>query len=475
MNNARLSVSHRAPPRTPAKPLDKDLRGYLQTNADVLVRVGKPVSLDVIPALSAQSSRPVLFENIVEKPGFRLCDILVKDRELQARALGVSREDYLRTLAFRLRCPPRGFVHVSDGPVKEVKLLGDQVDWTRLPIPIHSEQETLPYVTAMSIALDPETGFHNTSHAGTVITGPRSGLPSFVTPHTRAIMRKYCELGHSRMPFAIVFGLHPAYEIMANYSGLHMDMWGELEMVGTIMDQDIEMVPCETLDMRVPAQAEIVVEGYVELGRMQEVGVSVAPSGYYLPKSSTLPEFTLTAMTMRADRPIVRNHQTCPDTDHQPLPRLCHEAMLYNRLTEMGLAVKDVRFPTWGAALSCIVQFDYPRDGFVNDALMACMGAPWLNTKMVVAVSPDTDLDDAADVYYAIATRCDPARDLIVVPHTRGSPYDPSAQPLPGADSLWRTAGKIGIDATIKSRHDPKDFIRSYPRHWGKVRIEDYL
>ena len=475
MDDARLSVSHRAPPRTPAQPLDKDLRGYLQTNADVLVRVGKPVSLDVIPALSAQSSRPVLFENIVEKPGFRLCDILVKDRELQARALGVSREDYLRTLAFRLRCPPRGFVHVSDGPVKEVKLLGDQVDWTRLPIPIHSEQETLPYVTAMSIALDPETGFHNTSHAGTVITGPRSGLPSFVTPHTRAIMRKYRELGHSRMPFAIVFGLHPAYEIMANYSGLHMDMWGELEMVGTIMDQDIEMVPCETLDMRVPAQAEIVVEGYVELGRMQEVGVSVAPSGYYLPKSSTLPEFTLTAMTMRADRPIVRNHQTCPDTDHQPLPRLCHEAMLYNRLTEMGLAVKDVRFPTWGAALSCIVQFDYPRDGFVNDALMACMGAPWLNTKMVVAVSPDTDLDDAADVYYAIATRCDPARDLIVVAHTRGSPYDPSAQPLPGADSLWRTAGKIGIDATIKSRHDPKDFIRSYPRHWGKVRIEDYL
>ena len=475
MHSARFSISHAAPPFAAAKPLDKDLRCYLATNADVVTRVTKPVSLEFIPALSAHSQRPILFENIVEKPGFRLCDILVKNRDLQARALGVTREDYLKTLAYRLRRPPRGFVNVADGPVKEVKYVGDRVDWTKLPIPIHSEQETQPYVTAMNIVVDPETGFHNTSHAGTIVTGPRSGLPSFITPHTQLIMRKYRELGHDKMPFVIVFGLHPAYEIMGNYSGLHMDMWGELEMAGTIMDQDIEMAPCETLDMRVPAHAEIVVEGHVDLKGLQEVGVSVGPSGYYLPKTSKLPELTLTAMTMRADRPIVRNHQTCPDTDHQPLPRLCHEAMLYNRLVEMGLAVKDVRFPIWGAALSCIIQFDYPREGFVNDALMLVMGSPWLNTKMVVAVSPDTDLDDAADVYYAIATRCDPARDMIVIPHTRGSPYDPSAQPLAGGDPFWRIAGKIGIDATIKSRHDPKDFIRSYPKHWGKVNIGDFL
>jgi 2,5-furandicarboxylate decarboxylase 1 len=474
MKSARLSVSHAAPPFTPATALDKDLRGYLKTNADVVTRVTRPVGLEYIPALSAQSDRPILFENISDRPGFRLCDILVKDRELQARALGVTRDDYLRTLAYRLRRPPRGFVDVADGPVKERKFKGDEVDWTRLPITVHSEQETQPYVTAMNIVVDPETGFHNTSHAGTIVTGPRTGLPSFVTPHTHVIMRKYRELGHTRMPFVIVFGLHPAYEIMGNFSGLHMDMWGELEMVGTIMDQDIEMVPCETLEMRVPAQAEIVVEGHVDLSGMKDVGVSVGPTGYYLPKSSRVPELTLSAMTMRADRPIVRNHQTCPDTDHQPLPRLCHEAMLYNRLTEMGLAVKDVRFPTWGAALSCILQFDYPREGMVNDALMLAMGSPWLNTKMVVAVSPDTNLDDAADVYYAIATRCDPARDMIVVPHTRGSPYDPSAQPL-AKDPFWRTVGKLGIDATIKDRHDPKDFIRSYPKHWGKVHIKDFL
>src|SRR5436309_4859270 len=281
-------------------------------------------------------------------------------------------------------------------------------------------------------------------------------------------------MGLDVMFFVFFFKQKTAYEIMANFSGLHMDAWGEMEMVGTIMDRDVEMVPCESLDLTVPAEAEIVVEGRIKLNGKFRVGEVTSPSMYHLPHYEELPEVEITAITMRADRPIYRNHQTTPATDHQTLPRLCHEAVLYNRLTEIGLDVKDVRFPTWGAALSCILQFNYPRDGFVNDALMTAMGAPWLNTKLVVAVSPDTDLDDPADVYHAIATRCDPARDMIVVPHTRGSPYDPSARPLE-KDPFWRTVGKLGIDATIKSRHDPKDFIRSYPKHWGKVNIKDFL
>ncbi len=466
-------ISH-LPPPAPKSPLDASLRGYLAANADILTRIVKPVHMDDIGALSAQSDRPILFENIVEKPGFRLCDILVKNRASQARALGVTPEHYLRTLAYRLRQPPRGFKVVASGPVKEVVRLHNQADWSELPIPFHKDKDAAPYVTAMNILVDPETGFYNSCHAGTHAVGPRRGLISFVTPHSHVIMRKYIERGHDHMPIAFVFGVPPAYEIMANFSGLHMDMWGEMEMVGTIMDRDIEMVACETLPINVPAEAEIVVEGRINLKDRFKVGEVTSPSMYHLPHSESLPEVEITAITMRSDRPIYRNHQTTPATDHQPLPRLCHEAVLYNRLTEIGLDVKDVRFPTWGAALSCIIQFSYPREGFVNDALMTAMGAPWLNTKMVVAVSPDTNLDDPADVYHAIATRCDPARDVIIVPGTRGSPYDPSAKPLEGHNP-WRIVGKMGIDATAKARHDPADFERAWPRNWGKVRLADYL
>src|ERR1700729_4177497 len=98
--------------------LNPSLRGYLETNADIVTRIKKPVSIDNIGALSAQSDQPILFENIIEKPGFRLCDILVKNRRSQARALGVERGDYLKTLAFRLRQPPRGLKNVKSGPVK---------------------------------------------------------------------------------------------------------------------------------------------------------------------------------------------------------------------------------------------------------------------------------------------------------------------------------------------------------------------
>jgi UbiD family decarboxylase len=464
----------RAPSASARKPLDASLRGYLQTNADIVTRIAKPVRMADIGALSAQSDQPILFENIVEKPDFRLCDMLVKTRRSQARALGVEPKDYLRTLAYRLRQPARGFRNVKTGPVKEVVKLHNEADWTELPIPFHKDKDEAPYVTAMNIIRDPETGFYNSCHAGTHAVGPRRGLISFVTPHSHAIMGKYRAMGMDRMPIAFVFGVPPAYEIMANFSGLHMDMWGEMEMVGTIMDRDVEMVPCETLDLTVPAEAEIVVEGHVMLKDKFRVGDVTSPSMYNLPHYENVPEVEITAITMRADRPIYRNHQTCPDTDHQTLPRLCHEAVLFNRLSEIGLDVKDVRFPTWGAALSCILQFNYPREGFVNDALMLAMGAPWLNTKLVVAVSHDTDIDDAREVYHAIATRCDPARDVIMVPHTRGSPYDPSARPLEG-QYPWRIVGKMGIDATAKSRHDPADFERAWPRNWGKVKLSDYL
>src|SRR5262245_819975 len=100
-----LSMSHRPPP--PTRPLDAALRGYLATNADIVIRDTKPLDMAGIGALSAQSDQPVVFENIVEKPGLRMCDTLMKPRRAQARALGTSPENDLRTRAYRLRQPAR--------------------------------------------------------------------------------------------------------------------------------------------------------------------------------------------------------------------------------------------------------------------------------------------------------------------------------------------------------------------------------
>jgi 4-hydroxy-3-polyprenylbenzoate decarboxylase len=142
----------------------------------------------------------------------------------------------------------------------------------------------------------------------------------------------------------------------------------------------------------------------------------------------------------------------------------------------MGVTVKDIRFPTFGGAMSCILQLaDVPRDGMVNDALMMMMSCPWNNAKMSVAISADTDIDNASAVYHAIATRCDPARDMFIVDRTRGSMWDPSAAPISGDAMKHRVVGKVGIDATVKSRHDAQDFDLTWPDGWDEVDLEDYL
>ncbi len=253
------------------------------TNSDIVTRITKPVNMVNIGALSAQSDQPILFENIVEKPGFRLCDILVKNRRSQARALGVPEQDYLKTLAFRLRKPPRGIKKVKSGPVKEVVRTGSDVDWTDAADPAAQGQGLRAVCHGHEHHPDPETGFYNSCHAGTYAAGPRRGLISFVTPHSHIIMNKYRAMGIDKMPIAFVWGVPPAVEIMANFSGLHMDMWGEMEMVGTIMDRDFEMVPCETIDLDVPAQAEIVAEGVIHLGaeirgRRRDLALDVSPA-----------------------------------------------------------------------------------------------------------------------------------------------------------------------------------------------------
>lgn len=476
MARARIEPTSAPAARSGAnRALDPDLRGYLETNADVVTVIRKPVSIKDVGALSAQSEQPILFENIVEKPGYRVLDIMLKHRHLQARALGVETKDYLKTLAYRLRQPPRGLTKVRTGPVKEVILKGKDVDIRTLPVSQHSATAPGPQLGCMTIMRDPETGFYNSMHALTTPTGPNTAVSLFVTPHSLEIIQKYRDRGLKDVPFAFVIGTPPAYEIMTNFSGLHLDSWGEVEMFATIMDQDVEMVDCETIDLMVPANAEIIVEAVMHLDQTGMADCGPNPLMYSIPRAVPQPVVEITAITMRKDRPIYRNFQTVPETDHQVIPRLCHEAVLYNRLTEMGIKVKDVRFPTWGGAMSCILQVHgIPRDGQINDALMMMMSCPWNNAKLSVAISEDTDIDDPGAVYHAIATRCDPALDMFMVPRTRGSAWDPSAAPLAG-EILARVVGKMGLDCTVKKRYDAADFDRAWPIGWGQTKLKDYL
>jgi UbiD family decarboxylase len=105
---------------------------------------------------------------------------------------------------------------------------------------------------------------------------------------------------------------------------------------------------------------------------------------------------------------------------------------------------------------------------------MMLMTTPLNNGKLAVAISEDTDIDDPGAVYHAIATRCNPGEDVIIIDKTRGHPGDPSGTPIPG-DPFNRVNGKMAIDATIKARLNAQDFERTWPKGWFEQDIRDYL
>ena len=150
----------------------------------------------------------------------------------------------------------------------------------------------------------------------------------------------------------------------------------------------------------------------------------------FTPYASQMPVFEVTAITMRND-PIYRNHLMTPFTDHQEMPRLFHEAIIFERLEALGIPVFDVHFPQGGGSLSCIIQVAPVMDGQVTDALLSVLSAPFLNMKMAIAVDPDINIYDYRDVHYALATRVDPSRHVITVDNARGLPFDPTAVPIP--------------------------------------------
>jgi len=202
----------------------------------------------------------------------------------------------------------------------------------------------------------------------------------------------------------------------------------------------------------------------------------------FTPYANPQPVFEVTAITM-SEAPIYRNHLETPFTDHQEMPRLWQEALMYDRIRAMGIPICDLTYPQGGGALCLVMQLEPAADGQVADALLSAMGA-FTNNKLVIAVDPDINIYDYRDVMYALSTRVDPARDVITVDHTRGWIFDPRARPEAGAGPQAESsrnpavASRWGIDATKPVAYhsaERKAYERAWPLGWGDVRLEDYL
>lgn len=439
--------------------MNKDLRSFLaeveRLGPDFYTRVTKEVDWLYEPCviqqkLAAAGRYPALRFDHVKGSKIPLVTNLFGDYSMLGLALGVSPDEpkrkILETFRKRLETPiPTTPVARDKAPVKEVVWKGADIDLGKLPILHHAEKNGGKYFTiGFLIVRDPETGVLNAGVYRHEIKS-RDSFACMFNPahHAGYIYRKYKEL-KKPMQAVLVLGHHPAV-VMGSLSRCAMES-DELEIMGALLGESLEVVPAETVDLPVPAWAEIAIEGTLDPSDETSDGPFSEYTGYYGPAKDPVGLMRVSAITMRKDAIY---HDLDPShREHNLSGALAFEASVYETVKKLVPSLQSVYMPaSGGCVFTAYLQIKKRVPGEGKSAGIAAIAAE-PNLKMAVVVDDDIDIYDDFMVQWAIATRVQPHRDIMITPaNTWGCPLDPSIaladRPMP------RTASsRMGIDAT---------------------------
>jgi UbiD family decarboxylase len=440
----------------------QDLRSFL----DLAASEGRLVHLTraVDPATQAgallyeleRHGKVGLFERIEGKDG-RLVGNLLGRRDLLARAMGVPPQDFARAFADRLsqRIPPR----LQQGPaaVQEVVLRDEAADITRLPLIVHATRDAAVYITAgIVLAHDPRTGRRNVSINRMQLKGPRKMGIRMMPPQQLGIIQSHAEAAAQALPIAVAIGNFPL-DLLAAATTLPFGD-DELELAGALRGEPVPMTHGVSVDLDVPAAAELVLEGYVEPGVREPEGPFGDFLQFYVPVMDNH-VFRLTAITHRKD-PILQAIHAGSQEDVNLLG-ISREAQVTSAAAATGAQVCGVRLlPT---ILGCAISIEQKYQGEAKNVGMAALGTyRWL--KYCIVVDHDVDVDDLDDVWWAVTTRSNPTDAITVIDRSGGFPRDP----------FGVHASKALIDATIPLG-EWTEFERKVPPGSDTVRLEDFL
>lgn len=443
--------------------MSKDLRSYLTgLEADepgALKKVDSKIEAHLeIPVYLRQLEKEgqypaVMFSNVITAAGrtsnFPVLANLFASRRRLALAVETAPENLPVELARRVRPIPPRLVPKAEAPVKQTVLTGEDIDARILPAVTHHVGDAGPYITGASLwCRDVDTGDYNCGMIRVWVRG-RDRLGTHFNPsgHSFFHYRRWAERG-LRMPVAICIGHHPAF-----YLGTQAKVTGnEIESIGGVMGEGLAVTPSETLgrqlgqDFLVPAGAEIVLEGEVLPNVMEPEGPFGDFTGYTDPaKPHNVIE--VKAISFRRDAIYLDVFSGHPDHFLIDAPML--EYSLLQQLRQTIPTVTRVVLPQSG----CCRFHAYIQLRKTDDAQPRTLIAKALTTdfrlKHVVVVDADIDIDRDEAVLWAIATRSQWDKDLLVLTRVNGSVLDPS-----GDNGI---TAKGGIDATVPlSRPYPK-------------------
>jgi len=324
----------------------EDLRGYLQhlEGEKQLVHVTDEVDskYDIAAGIRKTSDiegPALLFENVRNFSGWRVLGGLFATRKLIALGLGVPEDQLLErylTLEDK-RIPP---ATVSTAPVKEIKWTGAEVDLHKLPIVTHAGKDIGAYVTiGVQIGKDPDNGARNLSIHRMLLLG-KDRLSLWAPPdHHLGRMILKAEEKKRGLEVATAIGVEPAI-VIGSQAKVPYGV-DEYHVAGGLRGAPVELVRCETIDVEVPASAEIVIEGVTVPGER----VADGPYGEYpgcYSEAKQAPVLKVTAITMRRN-PIYQTALTgMPVTENHTLIEYANAAVIYREAMKIVPEVRDV-------------------------------------------------------------------------------------------------------------------------------------
>ncbi len=359
-----------------------------------------------------------------------------------ARAFEVSPDRLLGELQRRLKQKPVTIdIAREEAPVQEVVLTGEAADLTTLPVHLQHGIDGAPYISAgIDYVIDPRNGMTNVGIRRLMLRGRRECGADLVSPSDLRAIYEACAATGKPLPVAFVVGAHPIDYVAATMR-IPVD---ELGLVASLRDAPLPVVKCVTNDIRVPADAEMVLEGYFdERGHVEPEGPYGEFLGYYGALKRN-PVFHLTAITRRRDalfQTATIGGKYLARTDTAQVCALRTEVMIWRALEAAVREPLGVCATTSsGGMFNVRVSLRQRVPGEARNAIMACF-ASLANIKNVFVVDPDIDIFSDEQIDWALATRFQPDRDLVVMENMRTLPLDPSL--ISG-----RVGAKAGFDLT---------------------------
>jgi len=433
------------------------LRGFLeQLDRDgELIRIRKEVSTEYEMAgiIDALGEKPVFFEKVKES-NFPVVAGLVSSKELIARALNIKKEQLLHKLSTAIENPLPPDV-VEKGECQEI--VEKDVDLTKLPIMRYTEKDGGKYIaSAIAIIKDPELGRNTCFHRLMLLDKNKFVARIVEERGTDTALKK----SGGELDIAMCIGNSTAV-LLAAATSLPKGV-DELGMANVL--EKTELVKCKTIDLEVPRDCEIVLEGRITKEKASE-GPFLDLTGI-VDKVRQQPVIEVKCITHR-EKPI---YQTilAGRNEHKFLMGMPREPTIFSEVNKV-CECKDVYITPGGCSwLHAVVQIkkQNPDDG--KKAIKAAFEGH-KSLKHCVVVDDDINIYDQNDVEWAIATRFQADKDAVILPNQRGSSLDPSGDLTEGKKA---TTCKMGLDATIPLKETGKGFEKEGYR---KVDLKKFL